>query len=254
MVTVCAWGAMGCEKEGPETQQDFCTQYAQRECGAVAVTCARDVATCQPRRVTGCTQFISTLSATTREYRPKNAMACLDQVDATYKKALITAADFAALNAACARVIEGAAAANQACAANQDCASPLVCDKGFCGTQRQVAAGGNCANPGDTCIPDELCQAAGGVSVCMPKRDRDAGCSTAQPCKTAFRCQGTCMDKVAVGAACAADDDCQSGYCNLYPPAGVARTCLPGLSFSPFSPSCEAYFGASAPGDAGADM
>ena len=53
------------------------------------------------------------------------------------------------------------------------------------------------------------------------------------------------MDKLPANAPCGTDDDCPTDYCNPYPPAGVGRTCLPGLSFAPFAPTCDAYFGPS---------
>ena len=251
-LVVTSLGFMACQSDEPENEQDFCTQYAERECAGPAATCVGDVAACKPMRQAVCNQFIATLSSPTRQFRPANGQACLDLVEATFKKALITSADFTTLRSTCARVIEGSTGANMACAADQDCASPLVCDKGFCGAVRQVPSGGPCANPGDTCVPDEICQAAaaGALLVCTPKRDRDATCSATQPCKPALRCQATCMDKLANGQPCTGDGDCQMGYCDLYPPAGVARSCLPGLSFSPFSPACIAYFGTSPGADA----
>lgn len=254
-LVVSSLGLGACEKDEPENEADFCAQFAERECAGPAASCVGDVAACQPMRQAACNQVIATLSAANRQFRPANGKACLDLVDATFKKALITGADLTTVRATCNRVIEGTTTANMTCAADQDCASPLICDKGFCGAVRQVTTGGPCANPGDTCVPDEICQAAtaGGLQVCTPKGDRGAACSATRPCKTALRCQTTCMDKVANGQPCTGDADCQMGYCDLYPPAGVGRTCLPGLSFSPFSPACTAYFGSSPGGaDAGA--
>ena len=111
---------------------------------------------------------------------------------------------------------------------------------------RVVAAGGNCANPGEVCQPAEYCKAVDGLSICNARADKNAECSATVPCKPNLRCAGTCMDKVANNAACTSDDECATGYCNPYAPASVGRTCLPGLSFAPFAPSCEAYFGPSA--------
>ena len=52
-----------------------------------------------------------------------------------------------------------------------------------------------------------------------------------------------CIPKLALDIECAGDDDCLSGYCDPYPPAGRARTCATGLNFARFSPSCDGYFG-----------
>jgi hypothetical protein len=232
----------------PKSVGDFCVEYAKRECEPTAVTCSRMPAECEPIRRAACQAFVAPLmNAPGRLYRPDNGEACLEQLEATYKKTVITAGDLAALKDKCVRVVEGSVAANGTCTVDQDCQSPLVCDRTRCGPVRVVAAGANCANPGERCQPAEYCKAADGLSVCSASADKNAACSAMVPCKPAFRCNTTCVDKAAVNAACTTDDDCTTGYCNPYAPSGVGRTCLPGLIFAPFAPSCEGYFGPSSP-------
>ena len=108
-----------------------------------------------------------------------------------------------------------------------------------------VGAGANCANPGEICQPTEYCRTADGLSVCSARPDKGAACNGDLPCKPNLRCSETCVDKLAANAPCSADDDCLTGYCNPFPPSGAGRTCLPGLSFAPFAPTCDAYFGPS---------
>lgn len=228
----------------PTNEADFCAEYAKRECTAVADTCSRDITTCEPIRTTACTTFLAPYAAVTRTLNSDNVKACLDQVTAVYADQKVTPAEFQMLTSKCARVMEGTAAANDACVADQDCTSPLICDKGRCGTPQTVAAGGNCANPGEICDGDQICAPSAGLYLCTPKQGSGASCSATAPCVAALRCAGTCMAKVANGGACATADDCTSGYCDLYPPAGMAATCLTGLNFAAFSPSCNAFFGA----------
>jgi hypothetical protein len=236
----------GLDDGKPKTGVDFCGEFAKRECEPTAAVCSRETKECEPIRRATCQASVAPLEDATRRFRPDNAEECLEQLEEVYKKNLITAADLDALYGKCLRVVEGSGVANARCSIDQDCRSPLVCDKSLCGPPRVVAAGANCANPGETCQPSEFCKPADGIAVCSARADKGTACSAALPCKPNLRCDGsTCVDKLAANAACAGDDDCLSGYCNPYPPTGVGRTCLPGLSFAPFAPSCEAYFGPS---------
>jgi hypothetical protein len=254
MVGIGLTSACGVLDDKPKSVGDFCLEYAKRECGPTAAICSRNAADCEPIRRAACQAFVAPFQdGAGRVFRSDNAEDCLEQLGETYKKSLITATDLGALRSKCARVVEGSGAANSTCTADQDCRSPLVCDKGRCGPLRVVAAGANCANPGEVCSSAEYCRAADGLSVCSARADKNAACSASLPCKPAFRCAGTCLDKVAANAPCTIDDECTTGYCNPYAPTSVGNTCLPGLSFSPFSPSCEAYFGPTpAPADGGA--
>ncbi len=238
----------------PKNIGAFCAEYAKLECAPTAAICSRMQAECEPIRKEACEDFVTPLmNGAGRLYRADNAEDCLEQVELTYKKTLITPADLGAMRDKCERVVEGSGAANGTCTVDQDCRTPLVCDRGRCGPVRVVAAGGNCANPGERCQPTEFCRAEGGLSVCGARADKGAACSATAPCKPTLRCATTCVDKAAIAAACSNDEECLSGYCNPYPPAAGGRTCLNGLSFSPFSPSCEAFFGPSpTPADGGA--
>jgi hypothetical protein len=236
----------------PRTVGDFCGEYAQRECEPTAALCSRDRAECEPIRRAECEKFVAPLMTPGRTFRRENAEACLEQLTATYKKNPITAPDLDALGDKCSRVVEGAGAPNAACSVDQDCRSPLICDKFKCGPLRVVAAGANCANPGEVCQPNEFCRPADGIAVCTPRADRTMSCHAALPCRPNLRCgDAVCVEKLGTGAGCGTDADCASGYCNRYPPAGTGPTCLAGLGFAPFAPTCEAYFGASSPPDGG---
>jgi hypothetical protein len=241
-------GGAGCGAldDKPKSIGDFCGEYAKIECEPTAATCSRTRAECEPIRKAACQSFVAPLQDASRVFRSDNADACLEQLKNTYKKSLITAADLAALTDKCSRVVEGPGVMNASCAVDQDCRSPLVCDKKRCGPLRVVSPGGNCANPGEVCPASEYCHPAEGLMICSARPGKDAACGAELPCNPTLRCSGTtCVEKVAANGACAADADCQSGYCNPYPPSGVGRTCLPGLSFAPFAPSCDAYFGPS---------
>ncbi len=244
-VPFLAVAGCGVLDDKPHSVGDFCGEYAKIECESTAVTCSRTRAECEPIRRAACQAFVAPLEDPSRLFRSNNADDCLEQLRVTYKKSLITAADLQALTAKCGRVVEGAAVANTTCAVDQDCRSPLICDKKRCGPLTVVGAGRNCANPGEVCQPNEYCRPSDSLMICTARPDKGASCSLDVPCKPNLRCSGTCVEKMPVNAACVEDDDCVSGYCNPYPPPGGGRTCLAGLSFAPFAPTCEAYFGPS---------
>jgi len=227
-------------------ESDFCEAYAKRECEMVVMICQKpDPAPCEQIRQAACRQFVAQAKGVDRAFRSDNVDACLQQVSKTYTKTLIKAEDLASLRATCARVFAGHAKANDACTQDVDCEASLICDRKRCGPPRMIASGGNCGNPGETCISGEYCRPADGISVCTKSKDKGAVCSAAEPCLPALRCDGTCVERVPNDGLCQADGDCQSAYCDPYPLANMARTCALGLSFARFSPSCDAYFGTS---------
>jgi hypothetical protein len=244
-VVVSAVGG-GCSKkdDAAMTVDQFCQQYAQRECAAVAPLCGYTTASCEPTRTKDCQTRIMILQTATggmRPFRSANAPACLDKVTAAYAKLPITGAVGHDLQQTCARVFQGTGKSLDPCASDLDCDGTLICDKGRCAAKAQVAAGALCANPGETCVAGESCKTApgGGVLQCSPRRAAGEACSTADPCVEALRCVGTCVDRVVAGTPCAQDDDCASDYCSPY-----TQKCSAGQSFAEGSDSCAAYTGA----------
>jgi len=162
----------------------------------------------------------------------------------------------------CERVFQGMSQPNQPCQIDYDCIDSLICDKGLCGTPKMVSSGNGCANIGEFCPPAEFCSNMNSakVYVCTKAQAKGQACGPGQPCDPTYRCMGTCVDKLGVGAPCNADDECSTGYCNPYVRTGEVRVCLGGLGFAFGSASCDAYMGtttarmapdAGASGDAG---
>jgi len=94
------------------------------------------------------------------------------------------------------------------------CMLGLDCDAGTCKEPVTIPLGGVCSFPfecasGTTCIPN-----VSGKGTCIPAPKRGENCSGI--CDTNLVCgAGTCRDKVAVGGACPAGDECQSTlYCD----------------------------------------
>jgi hypothetical protein len=235
----------GCNTIDPsETENGFCPELAARECQALAAACNREPVECQRIRTEVCTGWVTTAKQAGRSFRRDNVEGCLEQTRTTYVKPLITASDLRALDDKCERVYEGNAAANDVCTADADCRSPMICDRNRCGMPRTVAENANCGNPGESCQAAQYCKAADGFSVCTARMTSGSVCATQIECADAFRCRGgSCIDKLMLNGVCDRDDDCLSGYCDRYVPAGVQPSCAAGLNFARFSPSCDAYFG-----------
>lgn len=231
----------GCNSVSGMSEDEFCKEYAKRECAKVATFCSFMPSSCEPVRVTACKAMAAGSKTGARQFNPDNAQRCLDQVNTAYATLPIDAVRLSALDKACSRVFEGKAAAAEACTVDYDCTKDLVCDKGRCGTPRVVAAGGMCANFGESCPAGEYCGNASGFYMCARRPALGAACSASQPCVEDLRCTGTCAARLDIGATCASDDECKSSYCNVYVPAGSPRKCGPGLTFSDGSPSCQAF-------------
>jgi hypothetical protein len=242
----------GCGLGKSMTEDQFCQEYAKRECAKVAAYCSFSATSCEPLRLTACHQMADASKSATRQYNADSAGKCLDQVNATYGTLPITADKLQALDRACSRVFSGGAKAAAACTIDFDCEKDLICDKGHCGAAKVVGSGAGCANIGETCPKGQSCTNTGGLFMCTAKQAMGAACSATQPCVEELRCTGTCVARADNAAVCMDDDECKSGYCNAYVAPGSPRKCGLGLSFSDGSPSCAFYMGMTPSGsDAG---
>jgi hypothetical protein len=240
-ISVILLAAAGCSQTSSMTEDQFCQEYAKRECAKVATYCSFTPSVCEPVRVTACKTMSASQVTATRKFNAGNTKRCLDQVDAAYASLPVTADRLNALDAACARVFVGTAKANESCTVDFDCDGDQICDKGRCGTKKVVAAGGGCANVGETCPAGEYCTNTSGLYTCTKRQASGATCSATQPCTETLRCNGTCSARAGNLTNCTSDDECMSGYCNPYPAPGTPKKCSVGLTFSDGSASCTAF-------------
>jgi hypothetical protein len=250
VLTLGASLVAGCAaKDDAMNEQEFCEEYARRECTEVGVGCGfntTEKAECLPIRMTTCMAFAARSKSAARQFRPSNTDACLNQVTLTYKKVPITRADFDMLEDVCSRAYQGTAMANEACTIDYECTGSLICDKGRCGTRELVAAGSGCANVGEICPKAEFCSNSSGLYLCVQRQNKGAVCDAARPCFEQYFCTGTCVDRLPLGAGCLADEDCSSRYCS------PSSRCGDGLRFAEDAPSCVPYKRATS-SDAGVD-
>jgi hypothetical protein len=252
LMTLSALAACSKADDAPMTEDQFCEEYAKRECEAVAPLCTFAVSACTPTRISQCHARITvwrTATGGSRPFRAENAEVCLDKVKSVYASVPISGAVLHTLQETCARVFQGTTKVSLPCSVDLDCDGNLICDPKVkvCADKKPVAAGSFCGNPGEVCGAGEWCKAgaAGGVLQCAKRQAAGQACSTADPCVESLRCTGTCVERVPSGSTCLQDDDCSTGYCSPY-----LQKCGAGLNFADESPSCKEYAGA-AVGDAG---
>lgn len=254
MVCALAFVAVNaCDKgDDPLTEEQFCLEYAKRECAEVGKECGFEPSVCEPIRATACRLFAASQKSAMRQYVPGNVDACLSQTSTAYKDLPITPMELQALEDVCSRVFQGTAPAAAPCEVDYDCDGTMICDKGRCGTAKQVASGAGCSNLGERCPQGESCTKTNDFYMCTKRREKGMTCSATEPCLERYRCIGTCVDKLPLSSGCFEHSDCVSDYCSPY-----GNVCGQYLNFAYDSASCRAFMATSVPtsdaGDAGAD-
>jgi hypothetical protein len=236
--------ASGCgEDNKPLTPAEFSNRYAQDMCKAVSAACLIPEASCTAGQLFTRATLDQAAVARGQAFVPSNAEACLGQVNSVYGKlqggaVALKASDFQSVGQVCADVYRGSKRANETCGVDQDCVMGLICDRskgldnGRCGTKTEVSLG--CANIGEVCARGSYCGNLGGVFACLPKIDLAAPCDEAVPCLESLRCAGgLCVAQLGIGAVCASDQDCATGFCEPF-----EKLCAADVRFARGTASC----------------
>jgi hypothetical protein len=227
--------------DSPMTRAEFCQSLSQRECTNVALACYLPEVECKAVRQATCTAWAQGEEDLQRPFDAANAGACLSRVSAVFgvlnQNLAIQASDFRSIDTACARVFHGNAQANDICGVNADCGGIMICDKGRCGTMRQVDPGAGCANVGEHCPQGYYCGGASGVWMCTARPGLGALCSEEVACVENLRCDnGICADRLDIGFVCQNDGECASSFCEPF-----ALKCGTGVRFAEGTSACQAY-------------
>jgi hypothetical protein len=223
------------------TLAEFCQSFSQRQCTNVARACLLPEADCLAVRQEACAAWAQDEQDLQRTFDPANTDACLSRVSAVFglieQNLAIDASNFRSIDTACERVFHGNARANEVCLVDADCSGTLNCDKGRCGSLRQVDPNAGCANTGEHCTKGYYCGGSSGVLLCTARPGLGAVCSEEVPCIENLRCDnGICADRLAIGFACQDDGECASGFCEPF-----ALKCGADVRFAPGTPACQAY-------------
>ena len=250
--TLVACGGGGGTKA---TVATFCDDKATAECDGVASRCLATDTACKAARVTACNAFVAAVqNPTTRPFQSDKITDCINKTKDVYKKATITPADRATMDAACQRVFSGVKVKNDPCVSDYECDTSLFCDISLaapvCASKSTVASMDFCNNPGETCPTGQYC-AAGASRMCMARATMGLACATV-PCLETLRCTaaGTCAEKVVLAGACTADSDCATTapYCDTY----NGSICDAGFTPAPGTKECvQAFAGTDTSGGAG---
>lgn len=96
------------------------------------------------------------------------------------------------------------------CSSNEECGSGQLCGQGACFAPASV--GGECRGNSD-CAEGRCIAGTDGVSVCSRACQQDAQCPRGYSCASGACSRRLAVAPGAVGAPCAADDQCQTGMC-----------------------------------------
>ena len=245
LVSGCGGGS-----SSPLTEDDFCTQKAQKEC-QVTARCGTMLTACETQRKAKCLAFVTATRTARRVFTPTNVAGCVNKTNSIYAQQTITPANLADLDDVCNFVFQGTSA--DSCTVKYECAGSVnskICDKGQCKAQMVTDKGAGCA-AGSYCADDPATATVGDL-VCVAKAGQSADCGATVPCLETFRCDATsntCAARLASGESCTSSDDCASAapYCDPY----IGNKCDLGLSFAPGAAACVDYGGPGLTGTGG---
>lgn len=196
------------------TEDVYCNQRAAAECEGLAGCAfnATEKAACTTKRKANCVQEANALKAPPkRVFREGKGAKCVAESKRLFTS-IITAANWQSLRETCSRTFEGVAKANEPCTIALDCEDKLICDKGFCGQAKPVAADAGCSNPGEQCGAGQFCSKMDAFYKCTARGALDTVCDATKLCAENLRCVlGACKERLAMGDACVGDVDCAVG-------------------------------------------
>jgi hypothetical protein len=244
----------GSDKKAPKYPDttEFCKGWAEAQCWDMVVdTCvASSKETCISNRQSVCTADLVTPALNAQlTYDSSNAEGCVDAVRNAYSDAKITNTDEKAMTEACELVFSGTETQGAACSKDADCkqSKGLKCvvhyatstsdggtAEGTCQvpSPTPVAGGASCSEPEQQCAVGYHC---GTSSHCDQDEPKDASCSSQDPCAEGYKCASDkCVEKLAQGSTCTADDQCLSGYC-----VETVNLCATTYQLAPSEPFCK---------------
>ena len=248
-----------CPPPPDQTASEFCADYAKAICQIGGGACNFDVAACATFQTGQCMSNVAGAQTATRQYNQPNGKACVDALNGAYggNPSSIDSQTLLMVDVKCNKVVVGNQASDKPCTGDNDCAGDLICapllgqSSSVCASITKKNSGDICGDPGDQCQGDSYCAAqTGAAPQCIATPAVGGACSQTIPCGASNRCvNGQCAARAGMGAACATNDDCTSGFCDTYPPA----QCATEVSFGRGGDDCKGILGTNEPGgtDAG---
>jgi hypothetical protein len=206
----------------------FCQKLAEAVCNATVVTlCYSSSAQSLPADTQSCVAAYRAQSHCNPGglgYHPDGAEACLAAVQTMYTDAVVESAELKAVEEACVTVFFAGGA------------------MGSCQSPTSVGGGSSCAAPNAVCVAGFYCFLPD--AYCREMPGQGDACSATDPCTSQNVCSattgGVCELKAPNGAVCAADADCQSGFCTMATSA-IEGVCTATSALSITSSSCDLF-------------
>jgi hypothetical protein len=239
-----------------QSVDEFCTNWAKAYCQLGNGACNFDATSCEQYQDTVvCPAFVNSLQGGTRTYSQANGAACIAAINDVFggSPSAVSISAWLNVQSTCGRIVSDNLTTDKPCTTDADCAQGLVCANevgtttSVCASQTPIALGNICGDPGDQCQDNAYCAPQSGAApLCVATPGPGGTCSATVPCGTGYTCvtigsTSTCQTAGALGASCSSNDQCASGFCDLYPPAA----CTNGLSFARGSADCEGIAGTS---------
>jgi hypothetical protein len=205
----------------PVAQADFAATYAQTVCSTLEKCC---VATGVVFDAQTCTQSARPDTGGPHSgYDPARAGECIALIRSVGDGCLMTGSLSDQIKKVCEWVYAGQQAIGQPCGSDRDCVGSFdgattcgvdLLDGGLVSTCKPAQLG----NAGDQCSLSAPCAAGlycGAQAVCAATIPAGQACVVNGPgCADGLLCvAGTCPPKLAIGAACRTDSQCQSTTC-----------------------------------------
>jgi hypothetical protein len=224
--------AVGCSstEDAPDpnaTVSGFCGNWAKAACSAPVVQACAGVDKADPSLTDACVMsqrvFCENLLPT-KGYSSQKATQCLNAVQEAYKDARLTALEIATVRhrgEPCNQLIKGPQGAGESCGSDDDCDTVrnYLCvmkgGEGTCQIPKLVANGDPCSEPASACNPGYYC--ATDAEACVKSKAVGKACAAEFECETGLVCEGDpkkCTEKVSP-ESCTEDADCTTNVCDI---------------------------------------
>jgi hypothetical protein len=220
---------------------EFCPTYARVECAAVKDACGvRDEQSCAALREAYCQTEVRRLLVGAKGFNPRGAQVCINKMEAAYAKTFIPVVEWREVKEACQHTYFGHRGAGESCRIDRECSGVYVCREGACGHPVLTGRGPDACevSTGKPCPTGQLCITTSSQYVCRPPANAGEPCRSDGECRDNLCLQGKCAMRLAIGASCAMDRECQSPSRFCDPGSGL---CATGFAVTPASDFCQTY-------------
>jgi hypothetical protein len=252
-VSLCLLGAFGCSSadvvDPNATVSGFCENWANAACSSSVVLACSGADKVDAELTDDCVisqrKFCEDDLLPAKGYSSQKASECLSAVKAAYSDARLTAAEIATVRhrgGACNHLIKGPRSKGESCGSNDDCdtVQDYLCvfksGEGSCQIPALVPNGTSCAEPDAACNAGFYCDAEN----CVQSKAVGKACDADYECQTGLACDpdtSKCTARVSA-ENCTQDSDCTTEVCDI--PSGLSTgRCVSAITLASSTGICE---------------